>query len=749
MVSNIDSSARDSMKEFRALVNGRLSTVNATKANLLAFTVVTVLVAVGLASTSASLVGNLPLATCVTTMLVIAVSIFAEPRNFEERWERTRPWTLRGERRRAEENSPQQSVQEFIEKFPEVWSSWSELREKIINDYVTTLWYESMTDDLDVPNALRVILDNAFIELSRRARDMNLVNFALREIPDVLAETLEAYRSARSEIGEENLRKMTPEDAELVLAETLVKREELHPAVSGAVATKRTTHALRQLAAVMTEILLDEKFASPLTNSLVRELLVISLLQPILGFAKPHWANRGILYLTGKEVDYEDEDRNLEIDSDTVANEPEETPVSVSGEMHSRSMSTSSADVNSELFSDFNLSAQITSAEIVGSGGSAYAVYLVTVSTSENETWVVPRRFRNFETLHRRLRDVDKSVASLNFPSKGWIKQSLSASFIENRRALLNAYLRAVLQNKTVARSKELFAFMDARPGIYDPDRSTQPLPTSDLFRTMSEAVEGVTTIVSNSAADLMNSSAQLSNEEAPLVESKSRRPPKRKRISATFYAESDSAKSTATDPFGNDGIDKAPSTGGDVDRAFQDDGEEDTKDELMADIQGFMDGPILDLFECVFSLKSKPMMRRALVKLVRQTLEFFFSIERSVSNRVRDFRSTRSMARTLAWLRRAVWPEVPYPPDTPKRLTREGETARSALVTVFTNQNVQTIMGTRASSRAAHEVFSLLQSQTCVRHIGFVILESLAVALFPEILARAAEHELVVDRGD
>ena len=262
----------------------------------------------------------------------------------------------------------------------------------------------------------------------------------------------------------------------------------------------------------------------------------------------------------------------------------------------------------------------------------------------------------------------------------------------------------------------------------------------------MSEAVEGVTTIVSNSAADLMNSSAQLSNEEAPLVESKSKRPPKHKRISATFYAESDSAKSTATDPFGNDGIDKAPSTGGDVDRAFQDDGEEDTKDELMADIQGFMDGPILDLFECVFSLKSKPMMRRALVKLVRQTLEFFFSIERSVSNRVRDFRSTGSMARTLAWLRRAVWPEVPYPPDTPKRLTREGETARSALVTVFTNQNVQTIMGTRASSRAAHEVFSLLQSQTCVRHIGFVILESLAVALFPEILARAAEHELVVD---
>lgn len=165
---------------------------------------------------------------------------------------------------------------------------------------------------------------------------------------------------------------MTPEDAELVLAETLVKREELHPAVSGAVVTKQTTHALRQLAAVMTEILLDDKFASPLTSSLVRELLVISLLQPILGFAKPHWANRGILYLTGKEVDYEDEDRKLDIDLDTVANEPEETPVSVSGEMHSRSMSTSSADTSSELFSDFNLSAQITSAEIVGSGGSAY-----------------------------------------------------------------------------------------------------------------------------------------------------------------------------------------------------------------------------------------------------------------------------------------------------------------------------------------------------------------------------------------
>mmetsp|Transcript_73 Transcript_73/g.294 ORF Transcript_73/g.294 Transcript_73/m.294 type:complete len:107 (+) Transcript_73:1953-2273(+) len=100
-------------------------------------------------------------------------------------------------------------------------------------------------------------------------------------------------------------------------------------------------------------------------------------------------------------------------------------------------------------------------------------------------------------------------------------------------------------------------------------------------------------------------------------------------------------------------------------------------------------------------------------------------------------------MARALSWIRRVVWPESPYPPDTPARLAREAETARQALLGVFTNETVQTIMGTRASARAALDVYSLLQSPTCCRHIGFVALEAFIVSLFPEVIAHAASKDL------
>ena len=51
--------------------------------------------------------------------------------------------------------------------------------------------------------------------------------------------------------------------------------------------------------------------------------------------------------------------------------------------------------------------------------------------------------------------------------------------------------------------------------------------------------------------------------------------------------------------------------------------------------------------------------------------------------------------------------------------------------------------MGTRASARAALDVYSLLQSPTCCRHIGFVALEAFIVSLFPEVIAHAASKDL------
>jgi len=729
----------------RALADARERVRALDRARALGFAVTVYVLASALASTPTSVLLNVPVSAMLTAFGIVIITALARASEREDGRRRRTSWrTRRGtEELRGDEwsRAPKgsDSVETIVRNFPEVWAAWLALREKIVCDYVTEMWYDSLTDDAEFPNTLRTILDGAFATLSTRAREIDLVSIALREIPDVLSQSLEAYRSARGEIGEEEFRKLCPEDAEDVLACTLRKQNELHPAVSGEV---ETTRALRALAKVMARALLDEEFSSPLTMSLVRELLVVSLLRPLLGFAKPHWMNRGVLFVTGQEVDYGEDGKSptldVEVTPDPASRSESGEPYSASTQ-HSRSASGNSSDaVPNGLYSNFKMSARVTGGEIVGSGNSSYAVYLVTVSTSENQTWVVPRRFRNFENLHRRLRDVDKvAVSSLNFPSKSWIKTSLSGAFIESRRKALDEYLRAVLANNKLADSNEVLTFMDARPGIYDPDKPSTVAP--EIMKSMSEAMEGVASMVSSYAmGDSTDSAAdgEVATDKGddtttgPLDESRSmKRPPRHRRISSMYEDSAQEPTSTpmSTIPSWSDG-------GSDLN-----DGDE--QDSFVVDVELCMQGPVLELFESVFSLRSKPMMRRALVTLVRQTIAFIFSIERSISKRFREFRSAPTMARTIAWIRRVVWPEVPYPRDTAERLACEAETARQALLRVFTNQNVQTIMGTRASARAAQDVYALLQSPTCCRHVGFVVLETIIIALFPEILAVAAER--------
>ena len=274
----------------------------------------------------------------------------------------------------------------------------------------------------------------------------------------------------------------------------------------------------------------------------------------------------------------------------------------------------------SGLYSDFKLSARVTGAEIVGSGSSSYAVYLVTVTTNENEMWVVPRRFRNFETLHRRLREVDKvAVNALEFPSKSWIKLSLSGAFIESRRKALDAYLRAVLVNEKLAASAEVFSFMDARPGIYDPDKPSVIAP--ELVKTMSDAMEGMASMVTSytvgESTDGVNESA--TDEDKSNLPAK--KPPLHRRISSMY----EETASTAT----KKSVQQMTKTSSESENGSDtNEGSEDI-DEFVADIESCLQGPVLYLFECVFVLRSKPMMRRALVSLVRQSVAFIFSIER------------------------------------------------------------------------------------------------------------------------
>lgn len=85
-------------------------------------------------------------------------------------------------------------------------------------------------------------------------------------------------------------------------------------------------------------------------------------------------------------------------------------------------------------------SVEITDVEVVK---GKYAVYHVAVEV-EGKVWSVARRFSEFHALAMRLRDSFASFDVLSyFPGKT-LRRRLASDYLERRRVLLEAYLRAV-----------------------------------------------------------------------------------------------------------------------------------------------------------------------------------------------------------------------------------------------------------------------------------------------------------------
>ena len=64
--------------------------------------------------------------------------------------------------------------------------------------------------------------------------------------------------------------------------------------------------------------------------------------------------------------------------------------------------------------------------------------------------WTVSRRFRNFETLHRALREAP-GFRGVRLPAKKMFGQQHSVEFVEERRQQLDSYLQELLAHQAVA----------------------------------------------------------------------------------------------------------------------------------------------------------------------------------------------------------------------------------------------------------------------------------------------------------
>nr|XP_043620033.1 uncharacterized protein LOC122591870 [Erigeron canadensis] len=117
-----------------------------------------------------------------------------------------------------------------------------------------------------------------------------------------------------------------------------------------------------------------------------------------------------------------------------------------------------------------------------------FAVYSIAVTDVDNKTWFVKRRYRNFERLHRQLKDIPNY--SLHLPPKRIFSSSTEDAFVHQRCIQLDKYLQDLLSIANIAEQHEVWDFLSMSSKSYSFGRSSSVVKT--LAVNVDDAVDDI-----------------------------------------------------------------------------------------------------------------------------------------------------------------------------------------------------------------------------------------------------------------
>ncbi|KAK5774562.1 uncharacterized protein LOC108477097 [Gossypium arboreum] len=118
----------------------------------------------------------------------------------------------------------------------------------------------------------------------------------------------------------------------------------------------------------------------------------------------------------------------------------------------------------------------------------SFAVYSISVTDAENRTWFVNRRYRNFERLHRHLKEIPNY--SLHLPPKRIFSSSTEDTFVHQRCIHLDKYLQELLSIPNVAEQHEVWDFLSVSSKNYSFGKSSSVMET--LAVSVDDAVDDI-----------------------------------------------------------------------------------------------------------------------------------------------------------------------------------------------------------------------------------------------------------------
>ncbi|XP_022763320.1 uncharacterized protein LOC111308904 isoform X1 [Durio zibethinus] len=145
----------------------------------------------------------------------------------------------------------------------------------------------------------------------------------------------------------------------------------------------------------------------------------------------------------------------------------------------------------------------------------SFAVYSIAVTDAEKRTWFVKRRYRNFELLHRHLKEIPNYT--LHLPPKRIFSSSTEDAFVHQRCIQLDKYLQDLLSIANVAEQHEVWDFLSVSSKNYSFGKSSSVMRTlavnvddavDDIVRQFRGVSDGLThKVVSSSSPNEASSS--------------------------------------------------------------------------------------------------------------------------------------------------------------------------------------------------------------------------------------------------
>ncbi|KZV16343.1 hypothetical protein F511_25964 [Dorcoceras hygrometricum] len=155
--------------------------------------------------------------------------------------------------------------------------------------------------------------------------------------------------------------------------------------------------------------------------------------------------------------------------------------------IHSRK-SVSDMVIHSEGLHVPKLRCRVVGAYFEKLGSKSFAVYSIAVTGTDNNTWFVKRRYRNFERLHRHLKDIPNYT--LQLPPKRIFSSSTEDSFVHQRCIQLDKYLQDLLSIANVAEQHEVWDFLSSSSKNYSFGKSSSAMRT--LAVNVDDAVDDI-----------------------------------------------------------------------------------------------------------------------------------------------------------------------------------------------------------------------------------------------------------------